>query len=112
MIAIDTEKQILAYMAGRRHVTTTELAKNTQKSNRTIGVRLNHLIELDIIKRNGTRNDPKQTYEKMKVNTKYVKALYLLEMNRKDKIEKKCLFCDEIFNDRELFDKHSCNSAS
>ena len=24
----------------------------------------------------------------------------------------KCLFCDEIFNDRELFDKHSCNSAS
>ena len=63
MIAIDTEKQIFAYMAGRRHVTTTELAKNTQKSNRTIGVRLNHLIELDIIKRNGTRNDPKQTYE-------------------------------------------------
>lgn len=59
----DLEKQILAYMAGRRHVTTTELAKNTQKSNRTIGVRLNHLIELDIIKRNGTRNDPKQTYE-------------------------------------------------
>lgn len=102
---------------------------------------MNHLIELDIIKRNGTRNDPKQTYEKMKVNTKYVKALYLLDMNRKDKIEKnvitnestlettppkdvktgvicekceeiKCLFCDEIFNDRELFDKHSCNSAS
>lgn len=59
----DLEKQILAYMAGRRRVTTTELAKNTQKSNRTIGVRLNHLIELDIIKRNGTRNDPKQTYE-------------------------------------------------
>lgn len=26
--------------------------------------------------------------------------------------EIKCLFCDEIFNDRELFDKHSCNSAS
>lgn len=49
---------------------------------------MNHLIELDIIKRNGTRNDPKQTYEKMKVNTKYVKALYLLDMNRKDKIEK------------------------
>ena len=25
----------------------------------------------------------------MKINTKYVKALYLLDMNRKDKIEKK-----------------------
>jgi hypothetical protein len=25
--------------------------------------RLNHLMELNIIKRNGTKNDPKQTYE-------------------------------------------------
>lgn len=59
----DLEKQILAYMAGRKYVKNAELAEYTGKSSRTIGVRLNHLMELEIIKRNGTRNDPNQTYE-------------------------------------------------
>lgn len=59
----DLEKQILAYMAGRKHVKTAELVENTGKSTRTIGVRLNHLMELNIIKRNGAKNDPRQTYE-------------------------------------------------
>ena len=59
----DLEKQILAYMAGKRQVKTSELAKHTQKAPRTISVRLNHLLELNFIKRNGTKTDPKQTYE-------------------------------------------------
>ena len=59
----DLEKQILAYMAGRKYVKNAELVEHTGKSTRTIGVRLNHLMDLEIIKRNGTRNDPNQTYE-------------------------------------------------
>lgn len=49
----DLEKQILAYMAGKKQVKTSELVKHTGKSARTVGVRLNNLIELKIIKRNG-----------------------------------------------------------
>ena len=59
----DLERQILACMSGVMQVTTSELAKQTGKSARTIGVRLNHLIDLNIIKRNGNKNDPKQFYE-------------------------------------------------
>lgn len=59
----DLEKKILAYMAGKKEVKTVDLAEFTGKSNRTVGVRLNRLMELNIIKRNGTKNDPKQTYQ-------------------------------------------------
>ena len=59
----DLEKQILAYMSGKKQVKTSELAKHTQKAPRTISVRLNHLLDLNIIKRNGTKTDPMQTYE-------------------------------------------------
>jgi len=59
----DLEKQILAYMAGKKQVKTSELAKYTKKASRTISVRLNHLINLNIIKRNGSKTDPNQTYE-------------------------------------------------
>ena len=59
----DLEKQILAYMAGKNQVKTSELAKHTQKASRTVSVRLNHLMDLNIIKRNGSKTDPNQTYE-------------------------------------------------
>lgn len=59
----DLEKQILAFMAGRKEVRTTELVEHTGKSNRTVGIRLNRFIDLNVIKRNGTKNDPKQTYQ-------------------------------------------------
>lgn len=59
----DLERQILAYMTGCKYVKTSELVEHTGKSSRTIGVRLNHLIDMNIIKRNGAKNDPKQTYE-------------------------------------------------
>lgn len=59
----DLEKQILAYMAGKNQVKTSELAKYTQKASRTVSVRLNHLMDLNIIKRNGSKTDPNQTYE-------------------------------------------------
>lgn len=34
-----------------------------EKSPRTIGVRLNHLMELNLLKRNGSKNDPNLSYE-------------------------------------------------
>jgi ATP-dependent DNA helicase RecG len=59
----DLEKQILAYMAGRKQVKTSELAEYAGKATRTISKRLNHLMDLEIIKRNGTKTDPNQSYE-------------------------------------------------
>lgn len=59
----DMEKKILTYMASHKSVTTLELAAYVEKSGRTVGIRLNHLIDLNIIKRNGAWKDPKQTYE-------------------------------------------------
>jgi ATP-dependent DNA helicase RecG len=59
----DLEKQILAFMGGRKQVKTSELAHYTFKSSRTINKRLNHLIDLKLIKRNGSKTDPKQNYE-------------------------------------------------
>ena len=50
-------------MAGKNQVKTSELAKHTQKASRTVSVRLNHLMDLNIIKRNGSKTDPNQTYE-------------------------------------------------
>lgn len=59
----ELERKILVYMGGKKSVKTAELVEHTGKSTRTVGTRLNHLIELNIIKRNGTKNDPKQSYE-------------------------------------------------
>lgn len=57
------ERKILTYMASHKKVTTSELAELVERSGRTVGVRLKHLIELNVIKRNGALTDPKQTYE-------------------------------------------------
>lgn len=59
----DMERKILTYMASHKLVTTSELAEFVERSGRTVGVRLKHLIELNVIKRNGALTDPKQTYE-------------------------------------------------
>lgn len=58
----DLEKLILTYMSTRKDVTRAELARQTGKSGRTIALRLNNLLSLGLIKRNGHTNDPKQTY--------------------------------------------------
>lgn len=56
------EKRYL-YMVSHKQVTTAELAKNIERSGKTVGTRLNRLIDLNIIKRNGSLTNPKQTYE-------------------------------------------------
>ena len=59
----ELEKSILTYFASRKTVTRAELCTFTSKAPNTISARLNHLIILNIIKRNGSKYDPKQTYE-------------------------------------------------
>ena len=59
----DMERKILVYMASHKLVTTSELAALVERSGRTVGIRLKHLMDLNIIKRNGALTDPKQTYE-------------------------------------------------
>lgn len=47
------EHKILVYLASHKLVTTSELAELVGKSGRTIGVRLKHLMDLNIIKKMG-----------------------------------------------------------
>lgn len=61
----DLEKQILTYMSGKNQVRTSELAEYTNKSVRTINNRIKHMIGLNIIKRIGSKYDPKQFYKLM-----------------------------------------------
>lgn len=58
----DLEKNILSYMAGKTSVTTVELAENSHVSTKTINVRLNKLIEENLVKANGKKRSPKITY--------------------------------------------------
>lgn len=59
----ELERSILVYMGSKATVTRAELEKHIGRSARTVGTRLSNLIELGLIKRNGSKNDPKQTYE-------------------------------------------------
>lgn len=59
----ELEKLILTYLGSKMTVTRSELCTYTNKAPNTISARLNHLISLNIIKRNGSKYDPKQTYE-------------------------------------------------
>lgn len=59
----DLERTILTYMSNQKRVTRAELETLTGKASRTVAVRLNRLIEEKIIRRNGNKNDPHQTYE-------------------------------------------------
>jgi ATP-dependent DNA helicase RecG len=58
----ELERRILVYMSNRNSVSRAELQNILDKSFTPIKNRLNHLIELGVIKRNGATNDPKQTY--------------------------------------------------
>ena len=59
----DLERKILVYMGSRTIVTRAELEQHINRSGRTVGARLNHLMEMGLVKRNGHMHDPKQTYE-------------------------------------------------
>lgn len=59
----ELERKILTYLGSKKKVTRAELSDYTNKSSNTVSTRLNHLIELGVIRRNGTKYDPKQTYE-------------------------------------------------
>ena len=59
----ELEKSILTYLGSKKTVTRSELTAYTGKSANTISNRLNRLLEMNIIKRNGSKFDPKQTYE-------------------------------------------------
>lgn len=58
----DLEKSILSYMAGKNSVTTIELAENAHVSTKTINVRINKLIENNLVRANGKKRSPKITY--------------------------------------------------
>ncbi len=64
----DLEKQILVYMSSKKSVVNSELMKLTGKASTTIGKRLRNLMKLGLIKRNGVRTDPNQSYELCKVD--------------------------------------------
>lgn len=59
----ELERKILVYMGSKAAVTRVELEQHTNRSGRTVGGRLHHLMDLGLVKRNGNRYDPKQTYE-------------------------------------------------
>ncbi|MDO4280183.1 MAG: ATP-binding protein, partial [Peptococcaceae bacterium] len=59
----DLERHILTYMGSKKRVTRSELATYTGKSDRTVTTRLNRLMAQNVIRRNGGKNDPHQTYE-------------------------------------------------
>ena len=59
----DLEKMIMTFAGSRKEITRNELEALTGKASRTIIARLNHLIDMKLIKRNGKKNDPHQTYE-------------------------------------------------
>lgn len=58
----ELERSILVYMGSNSKVTRLELEKYTNKSSPTVRKRLNHLLKLNLINRNETKYDPKQTY--------------------------------------------------
>ena len=58
----EVEREILALMGSHRQMTRAELANIIGKSAGTITWRLNQLIDKGLIKRQGSRHDPKQTY--------------------------------------------------
>ena len=60
----DTEKMILIYMGtNKQFVTRKELCICTGRTITTVIKKINHLIELNLIKANGLKTDPKRSYE-------------------------------------------------
>lgn len=59
----DLEKKIITYMVAHGSVNRASLDHYLNKSSGTVRNRLNHLIELNLIKTNGSRYAPTMTYE-------------------------------------------------
>ena len=58
----DLEKEILALIGSRQQMTRAELSKIIGRSAGTITSRLNQLIDKGLVKRQGSKHDPTQTY--------------------------------------------------
>lgn len=58
----DLDKSIVTYMSSKITVTRAELCDMSGKSNRTISNRLNGLMEINLVYRNGNKYDPNHTY--------------------------------------------------
>ena len=58
----EIERGIVTYMSNQAQVVRNDLERLTGKSASTVTHRLNKLIDLGIVKRNGAKNDPTQTY--------------------------------------------------
>ncbi|MCM1134891.1 MAG: putative DNA binding domain-containing protein [Clostridium sp.] len=60
---LDTiERDIVTIMGSRNCITATELSVMISKTRRTVNKKINHLLELKIIKMNGNKHDPALTY--------------------------------------------------
>lgn len=60
---LDTlEQQILTYLTNKGASKRADLAKYTRKSDSTIRMRLNHLMEIGLVAANGAKNDPGRVY--------------------------------------------------
>ena len=67
----DLERQIVAYMTSHGGASRTDLEKHLGKSNRTVIKRINHLMQLGVIKARGDKHDPKRSYEMIFKENKY-----------------------------------------
>lgn len=56
------EKDIVTIMGSRNCISATELSVMISKTRRTVNKKINHLLELDIIKMNAGKHDPTLTY--------------------------------------------------
>ena len=56
------EKDILAFMGSRQQVTRADLSDVTNRSAGTVTSRLNKLIDKGLVRRQGSKYNPKQTY--------------------------------------------------
>lgn len=58
----ELERQMLVYMASNTVVSRAALEAFTNRTNKTITIRLNKMIDMGIIKANGNAHDPKRSY--------------------------------------------------
>lgn len=58
----DLERQILVFMGSHAVTTRAQLEEYTHRTNKTVTIRLNKMIEMGIIKSNGNSHDPKRSY--------------------------------------------------
>ena len=58
----DLERQILVFMGSHAVTTRAQLEEYTHRTNKTVTIRLNRMIEMGIIKSNGNSHDPKRSY--------------------------------------------------